>query len=84
MCEMPVPQPKVHATLALLVYSGGHMSPPQPLGLAEEDEVHPALDGGPPSAGVGRRSGPSAPAHKGRVRHHQPLLKNYSLRMILV
>jgi hypothetical protein len=48
------------------------MSPPQPLGLAEEDENRRALDGGPPSAGVGRRSGPSAPARKGRVRHHQP------------
>jgi hypothetical protein len=52
--------------------SGGHMSPPQPRCLAEEDEVHRALDGGPPSAGVGRWSGPSAPARKGRVRHHLP------------
>ena len=48
------------------------MSPPQPFGQAEEDENCRGLDGGPPSASVGKRSGPSAPARKGRVRHPQP------------
>ena len=52
------------------VDSVAHMRVPPPLGQAEYDEIHWALDDGPPSAGCGRRSGPSAPARKGRVHLH--------------
>jgi len=31
--------------------SGAHMIAPPPLGQAEGDELHPRMDGGPPSAG---------------------------------
>ena len=40
--------------------SVAHMSAPPPLGQAEGNKVHPWADGGPPSAGYERRSGPSA------------------------
>ena len=52
--------------------SVAHMRAPPPLGQAEDDDFHPGWMAGPPSAGWGRRSGPSAPARKGRVRLHQP------------
>jgi hypothetical protein len=50
------------------------MRAPPPLGQAEDDDFHPGWMAGPPSAGWGRQSGPSAPAQKGRVRLHQPRL----------
>jgi hypothetical protein len=52
--------------------SAAHMRAPPPLGQAEDDDFHPDGWRGPPSAGCGRRSGPSAPARKGQVRLHQP------------
>ena len=50
--------------------SRAHMRAPPPLGEAEGDELHPRMDGGPPSTGWGRWSGPSTPARNGRVRLH--------------
>jgi hypothetical protein len=52
--------------------SVAHMRAPPPLGQAEDNDFHPGWMAGPPSAGWGRRSGPSAPARKGRVCLHQP------------
>jgi hypothetical protein len=37
-------------------HSGAHMRAPPPLGQAEDDELHPRMDGGLPSAGCGRQS----------------------------
>ena len=54
---------------------------PPPLGHVEGNGIHPALDGGPPSAGCGRRSGPSTPARNGQVRLHQPFQKQLKLNI---
>lgn len=48
-----------------------HMSAYWSLGQAESDEFHPGKDGGPPSAGCGRRSGPFVPAGKGFIEHRE-------------
>jgi hypothetical protein len=61
--------------------STAHMTCLPPVSQAEGNGIHSPSDGGPPSAGCGRRSGPSAPAWKRRVHLHQP---TYKMHLIII
>lgn len=62
------------AKLKLDILRQAHMSAHQLVSQAVGDGDHPSVDGSPPSAICGRRSGSFAPACKGWVRLHKPQL----------